>query len=167
MNSNDERIALWRQLQSTAAVVQSVRGGMSGTLAIDAAPLDLRGAVQALAFHVWRNLGRAQALRSLLAPRTPPPAVDALLCVALALVWNQERAPYDAFTLVNQTVEAAKKMQQPGHKQALSTRAYVAFCESVRTWSPIPMVIRWPIGTIRNGGLTNCAASSPMVGSTF
>jgi 16S rRNA (cytosine967-C5)-methyltransferase len=109
MNSNDERIALWRQLQSTAAVVQSVRGGMSGTLAIDAAPLDLRGAVQALAFHVWRNLGRAQALRSLLAPRTPPPAVDALLCVALALVWNQERAPYDAFTLVNQTVEAAKK----------------------------------------------------------
>lgn len=109
MNSNDERIALWRQLQATAAVVQHVRGGMSGTLAIDAAPQELRGAVQALAFHVWRNLGRAQALRSLLASRTPPPAADALLCVALALAWNEAHAPYDAYTLVNQTVEAAKK----------------------------------------------------------
>ena len=109
MSSNDEYIALWRQLQATAVVVQSVRGGMSGTLAIDAAPQELRGAVQALAFHVWRNLGRAKALRNLLAPRKPPPATDALLCVALALVWNQERAPYDAYTLVNQTVEAAKK----------------------------------------------------------
>jgi 16S rRNA (cytosine967-C5)-methyltransferase len=32
-----------------------------------------------------------------------------LLCVALALVWNEADAPYDAFTLVNQSVEALKR----------------------------------------------------------
>jgi 16S rRNA (cytosine967-C5)-methyltransferase len=32
-----------------------------------------------------------------------------LLCVALALGWNEADAPYDSFTLVNQTVEAAKR----------------------------------------------------------
>jgi 16S rRNA (cytosine967-C5)-methyltransferase len=34
---------------------------------------------------------------------------DALLCSALALAWDEEAAPYDLHTLVNQTVEAAKK----------------------------------------------------------
>jgi 16S rRNA (cytosine967-C5)-methyltransferase len=32
-----------------------------------------------------------------------------LLCVALALLWNEADAPYDAFTLVNQSVEALKR----------------------------------------------------------
>jgi 16S rRNA (cytosine967-C5)-methyltransferase len=69
----------------------------------------LRPGVQALAFQVWRNLGRAQVLRTLLASKPPAPATDALLCVALALVWNEADAPYDAFTLVNQSVEALKR----------------------------------------------------------
>jgi 16S rRNA (cytosine967-C5)-methyltransferase len=56
-----------------------------------------------------RFLGRAQALCRKLARRAPPEAVDALLCTALALVWRQEDAPYEAFTLVDQAVEAAKK----------------------------------------------------------
>jgi 16S rRNA (cytosine967-C5)-methyltransferase len=44
-----------------------------------------------------------------LASKPPAPATDALLCVALALVWNEADAPYDAFTLVNQSVEALKR----------------------------------------------------------
>jgi 16S rRNA (cytosine967-C5)-methyltransferase len=48
-------------------------------------------------------------LRKLLASRPPPPSADALLCLALALVWQDAGAPYDAFTLVNQCVEAAKR----------------------------------------------------------
>ena len=72
-------------------------------------PAELRPGVQALAFHAWRNLGRAQALRKALANKLPPPAADALLCVALALAWNEADAPYDTFTLVNQAVEAAKR----------------------------------------------------------
>ena len=109
MNSPNEQIPLWRQLGATALVIQAVREGASGTAVIENVPIELRPGVQALAFHVWRNLGRAQALRKALANKLPPPAADALLCVALALAWNEADAPYDAFTLVNQTVEAAKR----------------------------------------------------------
>lgn len=109
MTSVDRRPALWQQLQRVALVLQSIRQGRSGTAALDAAPASERPGVQALSFAVLRSLGRAEALRKLLAPRTPPAAVDALLCAALALLWRGEAADYDAFTLVNQTVEAAKK----------------------------------------------------------
>lgn len=102
-------VPLWRQLQATASVVAAVRDGASGTAAIEAVSTELRPGVQALAFHVWRNLGRAEALRDLLVKKRPPAAVDALLCIALALVWQEDQAPYDAFTLVNQTVETAKR----------------------------------------------------------
>ncbi len=109
MSSPPVSLPLWRQLDAVARVVLAVRGGASGTAAIDAAPPALRAGVQSLVFHVWRNLGRAQALRKQLAAKAPPPAADALLCTALALAWHDRDAPYDAFTLVDQTVEAAKR----------------------------------------------------------
>jgi 16S rRNA (cytosine967-C5)-methyltransferase len=105
----DNKVPLWRQLQAVMEVVAQVGEGASGTAAVESVPPDLRPGVQALAFQVWRNLGRARALRTLLAPRKPAVRVDALLCIALALSWNDEDAPYDAFTLVNQAVEAAKR----------------------------------------------------------
>jgi 16S rRNA (cytosine967-C5)-methyltransferase len=101
---------LWRQLQLTAGVIQAVGKGASGTAAIDAVPVAFRSGVQALSFEVLRSLGRAQALRKLLAPRSPPPAVEALLNTSLALLLQPQGASYDEFTLVNQTVEAVKKM---------------------------------------------------------
>lgn len=100
---------LWQQLRDVAAVLQAIRRGQSGTAAIEAIPAGVRPGVQALSFEVLRSLGRAQALRKQLAPRNPPPAVDALLCVALALLWREQESHYDAHTLVNQAVEAAKK----------------------------------------------------------
>ena len=109
MQKDEDQLPLWRQLQATATVIQAVRNGSSGTSAMDAVAASLRPGVQALAFHVWRNLGRAQALRKQLATKPPPPAVDALLCTALALAWSDSDAPYDSFTLVNQAVEAAKR----------------------------------------------------------
>jgi 16S rRNA (cytosine967-C5)-methyltransferase len=109
MQANKEQIPLWRQLLATAQVIESVREGVSGSVAVDAVHPDLRPGVQSLAFHAWRNLGRAEALRRQLAKRAPPPQADALLCLALALIWTETAAPYDAFTLVNQCVEAAKK----------------------------------------------------------
>jgi 16S rRNA (cytosine967-C5)-methyltransferase len=105
----ENKVPLWRQLQAVMDVVAQVGEGASGTAAVEAVSADLRPGVQALAFQVWRNLGRARALRALLAPRKPAARVDALLCTALALAWNDEDAPYDAFTLVNQAVEAAKR----------------------------------------------------------
>ena len=109
MNSNEQKIPLWRQLQAVAAVLHGIRSGVSGTAALTDVPADLRPGVQALIFHVLRSLGRAEALRQLLAGRTPPPQADALLCTALALAWCEQDAPYEVFTLVNQAVEAAKK----------------------------------------------------------
>ena len=103
------QIPLWRQLQAVAKVLQAILAGASGTAAISAVDASLRAGVQALSFSVLRTLGQAQALRRLLAPRQPAPPLDALLCSALALLSQGDDAPYDAFTLVNQTVEAAKK----------------------------------------------------------
>jgi 16S rRNA (cytosine967-C5)-methyltransferase len=100
---------LWRQLQAAAGVVAAVIDGESATPAIGRVDAELRSGAQALAFHALRHLGRAQALRQLLARRAPPREADALLCTALALCWRESQAPYEVFTLVDQSVEAAKR----------------------------------------------------------
>jgi len=110
---------LWRQLQACAGVLMAIRAGTSGTAALDGVAAPLRPGVQALVFPVLRSLGSAQVLRKLLASRTPSPASDALLCTALALAWSDTDAPYEAFTLVNQAVEAAKRTP--------ATRAHAGF----------------------------------------
>src|ERR1700712_4876756 len=100
---------LWRQLQLTATALAAIRSGASGSVAFDNVETAMRPGVQALGFQTLRWLGRAEALRRHLAKRTPPPAADALLCTALALAWDEARAPYEPFTLVDQAVEAAKR----------------------------------------------------------
>jgi 16S rRNA (cytosine967-C5)-methyltransferase len=114
-----EAPALSVVLQSVAASVQAVRAGRSGTTALETVPSALRPAVQALFFETLRHLGMAQALRRQLAPRTPAPAADALLCTALALMAPGASAAYEPHTLINQTVEAAKAQR--------STRAQAGF----------------------------------------
>jgi len=108
---------LWRLLQATAVAVQGLRAGRSLTAQLDSVPHDLRPGVQALSFQVLRQLGRATALREKLAAKAPPPAVDALLCTALALAWDEAQAPYPVHTLVNQVVQAARQQR---HTQAQS-----------------------------------------------
>jgi 16S rRNA (cytosine967-C5)-methyltransferase len=105
----DHGIALWQQLQATATALVAIRGGQSAPSALLAVAPPLRPGVRALVFHVLRWLGRAEALRRKLASRTPAPLPDALLCTALALAWREDDAPYEPFTLVDQTVEAAKR----------------------------------------------------------
>ena len=104
-------VPLWQQLTAVAQALQAIRGGQSGTAAVDAVGPRLRPGVQALLFQVLRQLGRADALRSQLVARKPPSAADALLCTALALAWDAQAAPYEPFTLVNQAVESAKRGQ--------------------------------------------------------
>lgn len=103
-------VALWQLLQLTAQCLLALRSGRSGTAALDQVDPAWRPAVQALSFQVWRSLARAEHLRSQLARRAPPPHADALLCVVLALAWDPLQAPYTPFTLVDQAVEAAKRM---------------------------------------------------------
>lgn len=114
VSAHPTSIPLWRQLQSTATVLVAIRAGQSATAALNDVENTLRPGVQALVFHVLRGLGQAEALRRKLANRNPPPPVDALLCIALALGWREERGDdgglfYDPFTLVDQAVEAAKR----------------------------------------------------------
>jgi len=118
--------ALARLLDHAADAVAAVRGGRSLTDVLPRVPEALRPGTQALAFHALRRLGGAQEVRARLAPKTPPPAVEALLLTALALLWPDGEAhggapqptaadraepgrPYPDHTLVDQAVAAARQ----------------------------------------------------------
>lgn len=116
MQDNTTQVPLWRQLQGAASLLMAVRDGQSMTAALEDVDATLRPGVQSLGFHVLRWLGRAEALRQQLAKRPPPPEADALLCVALALGWSEVDAPYTTHTLVDQTVEAAKRSEATRHQ---------------------------------------------------
>lgn len=107
--------ALWQQLLAAATVLAGVRSGRSTTTEFDRIDGRLRSGVQALSLQVLRSLGLAQALRGQMARRPPPPAADALLCTALALLACDEPA-YPAHTLVSQAVEAAKRSPDTQHQ---------------------------------------------------
>jgi 16S rRNA (cytosine967-C5)-methyltransferase len=118
------QIPLWRQLQSTAAVLQAVRAGESGTSALKQVSADLRPGVQALSFHVWRWLGTAEIIKNYLAKRAPPPEADALLCAALAILSGESATlHYEPFTLVDQAVEAAKR-----HPNTSASSSFINAC---------------------------------------
>jgi 16S rRNA (cytosine967-C5)-methyltransferase len=118
------QIPLWRQLQSTAAVLQAVRAGESGTSALKQVSADLRPGVQALSFHVWRWLGTAEIIKNYLAKRAPPPEADALLCVSLAILCGESATlHYEPFTLVDQAVEAAKR-----HPNTSASSSFINAC---------------------------------------
>src|SRR5690606_20081768 len=109
-------------------VAQCVRGVMQGQSLNDLlveVPGRLRPGVQALVFHVLRRQGRARALVRRLAPRRPAPAAEALLASAVALMADGlagQEAPeglgYEAHTLVNEAVEAAKRRPETGRHAA-------------------------------------------------
>ncbi|WP_395701420.1 16S rRNA (cytosine(967)-C(5))-methyltransferase RsmB [Aquabacterium sp.] len=100
---------LARLLDATADAVAAVREGRSLTDVLARCPAELRAGTQALSFHVLRWLGGAQAVRAMLAPKSPPPNVDALLVSALALLWPGSDPPYAEHTLVDQAVTAARQ----------------------------------------------------------
>ena len=116
MQDHPTSVPLWRQLQGASSLLMAVRSGQSMTAALDKIDSTLRPGVQALAFHALRWLGRAEALRQQLAKRPPPPEADALLCVVLALIWDEKDAPYTPHTLVDQAVEAAKNSDATRHQ---------------------------------------------------
>jgi 16S rRNA (cytosine967-C5)-methyltransferase len=93
----------------TADAVQAVQDGRSLTDVLARVPPAERPGVQALSFHALRWLGSATEARSCLAPKPPPPKVDALLTVALALLWPGEPPPYAEHTLVDQAVAAMRQ----------------------------------------------------------
>jgi 16S rRNA (cytosine967-C5)-methyltransferase len=107
MSSSPTSLPLARLLEHTADAVSAVRAGRSLTDVLAAVPADARAGTQALSFQTLRRLGAASAVRAHLAPKTPPPAVDALLITALALLWPPEA--YAPHVLVDQAVKAVRK----------------------------------------------------------
>ncbi len=99
-------LPLWQLLAGCADAVTAVSSGKSLTEAVAACKPAERPGVQALSFTVMRRIGRAQALRQALVPKKPAPWVDSLLLSALSLACGTE---YNEHTLVDQTVEAAKR----------------------------------------------------------
>jgi 16S rRNA (cytosine967-C5)-methyltransferase len=109
------RTSLAQQLAQVARCVQSVQAGRSLTDVLPTVPGHLRPGVQALTFHALRCLGTTSALVGALAEQAPPPFTHALLCAALALLRPGAGATpgdntpvYDAFTVVDQAVDAAR-----------------------------------------------------------
>ena len=88
-----DSIALWQQLQATAAVLLLVRQGTATTSALEKLMPVLRPGVQALTFQVLRSLGRAQALRQRLASRPPPNETDAAHDAAPLTLVTEPQAP--------------------------------------------------------------------------
>jgi 16S rRNA (cytosine967-C5)-methyltransferase len=101
-------------LGHTADAVAAVRAGRSLTDVLAALPADVRAGTQALSFDVLRRLGSAQALRRLLATKSPPAPVDSLVTSALALLAPSKTPRYPEHTLVNQAV-AAVQLRAPEH----------------------------------------------------
>lgn len=111
--------SLATQLRQAARCVQAVEQGRSLNEALAQVPARLRPGVQALSFHALRHLGTTRALLAGLVQRKPDPAMQALMCSALALLLTDGDDPsqvpahgaapsYTAHTVVNQAVEAAK-----------------------------------------------------------
>ena len=101
--------ALNRLLSECADAVSAVRAGRSLTDVLVEVPPAARPGVQALTFHVMRWMGSAEVVRATLAPRNPPPRVEALLITAIALLWPEADPPYADHTLVDQAVTAARE----------------------------------------------------------
>jgi 16S rRNA (cytosine967-C5)-methyltransferase len=105
-------VALSHLLHHAAEALLAVQSGHSLTEVLAAVPAALRPGVQALAFETLRRLGGTRAVRAAMAPKPPPREVDALLLVALALLWPSavgQRAMYPDHTLVDQAVQAAHR----------------------------------------------------------
>ncbi|MFA9217380.1 MAG: transcription antitermination factor NusB, partial [Sphingomonadaceae bacterium] len=101
-------------LMGAAHAVAQVRTGTALPQALaqvaarhDASP-QARGAMQDIAYRCMRQLGQSETLIGLMAPKAPEPLVAALLSCALALITAPDAtAPYEEFTVVDQTVTAA------------------------------------------------------------
>ena len=111
-------------LNHAADAVQAVRAGESLATALARCPPGARPGTQALAFGVLRRLGTAQAVRARLAPKTPPPRVDALLLSALGLLLPAADEAYADHTLVDQAVLAMRRRapQSAGFANAVLRR---------------------------------------------
>lgn len=112
-------------LQGAAAALALVQSGTALPPALAQVwsrtdlPPQVRGAIQDLAYRSMRQWGRANALLDSLAAKPPATPLRVLLACALSLLCEADDAPYPAFTLVDQAVEAAGADPKTAHGKGM------------------------------------------------
>ncbi|MFJ9535127.1 16S rRNA (cytosine(967)-C(5))-methyltransferase RsmB [Herbaspirillum sp. NPDC101396] len=113
-------------LHGAARAIVDVRAGtaLPQALARQFARSDMtpqaRGAIQDLSYLSMRRLGMADGVLALLADKPPQPEIlYGLLTCALSLLLDEENPAYDAFTVVNQAVEAAAADAEMSHAKGV------------------------------------------------
>ena len=114
-------------LRGAAQAVADVQGGTALPQALARVFAQMRatpqacGAIQDIAYHCMRHLGRADALLAAMTDRkTEPALLHGLLCCALALLDDAAQGPrYDAFTVVDQAVAAADAERTIAHAKGM------------------------------------------------
>ncbi|CAN7573837.1 16S rRNA (cytosine(967)-C(5))-methyltransferase RsmB [Massilia sp. LjRoot122] len=106
------------RVRAGSALPQALAGVFT---AYDVTP-QARGAIQDIAYRSMRQLGRSETLLGLMTSKAPePPMLAGLLIAALALLDPPEgtNPPYEAFTVVDQAVNAAASHPDFAHAKAM------------------------------------------------
>jgi 16S rRNA (cytosine967-C5)-methyltransferase len=135
----------------TAQVLGEVTSGRSLTEVLDELEAFERPIVQSLSFHALRKWVRSHELIKQFIPKAPPPEVDQLLSVAIALFLQEDGDgnQYATHTIVNQAVKACgeydKTMYAKGLVNAVLRKvaSAVRMSEGETTYppDPIPMFV--------------------------
>jgi 16S rRNA (cytosine967-C5)-methyltransferase len=153
-------------LRSAAQAVAQVKTGTALPQALARIFLDgglspqARGAIQDMAYRTMRQLGLAEGLLALLTVKpVQTPVLQGLLCCALALLADDSDgeandrkaetgeslgARYDAFTIVNQAVDAAAADPDMAHAKGMVNAVLRRFLREQATL--LPQVRKTPAG---------------------
>ena len=159
-------VPLWRQLQAAASVLAAVRAGESTAPALARIETGLRPAAQALSFQALRNLGRAEALRRLLANR-PPPGVPRAALHRAGAAWNPQDSPYEVFTLFAQTWRRPSATPRPAWQANFINaclRRFLREREALLAATDRDPVARWKPS--HAGGSSGCRPIIRSIGKT-
>ncbi len=103
----------------SAHLLDQVRDGISLTQALASAPSENRSAAQSLTFEAFRNKPKIlQALKKFLHKEIDPEVED-LFVIAISTLLKESQNQYTAYTLVNETVNAAQKSLKTRHAKGL------------------------------------------------
>ena len=114
-------LPLSEAISIAAQAISEVMSGRSLTEVLDQLELHERPIVQSLSFDALRKWVRSHELIKQFVPKNPPPEVDHLLSVAIALFLNEnaEGKGYAAHTIVDQAVSACANYDKTMYAKGL------------------------------------------------
>jgi 16S rRNA (cytosine967-C5)-methyltransferase len=138
-------------LYGAAQAVAQVKSGTALPSALHRVFLDsspspqARGAIQDIAYRTMRQLALAEGLLALLTVKPVQlPVLQGLLSCALALLVDTEECGYDAFTIVNQAVDAAASEPEMAHAKGMVNAVLRRFLREEAVL--LPQVRKTPAG---------------------